>query len=93
MVALLLQPSSGSAVLSAWRHSGAEWKVLPEIHVPNLPLSGTMQLVTTQQQATLLVNDQQITTMNAEELGMECCNRGLGIRWIGASVRPFALDR
>lgn len=93
MVALLLQPSSGSAVLSAWRHDGAEWKVLPEIHVPNLPLSGTMQLVTTQQQATLLVNDRQITTMNAEELGMECCNRGLGIRWIGASVRPFAVDR
>lgn len=93
MVALLLQPSSGSAVLSAWRHDGAEWKALPEIHVPNLPLSGAMQLVTTQQQATLLINDQKITTMNAEELGMECCNRGLGIRWIGASVRPIAVDR
>lgn len=93
MVALLLQPSSGSAVLSAWRHDGSEWKVLPEIHGPNLPLSGTMQLVATQQQATLLVNDRQITTMNAEELGMECCNRGIGIRWIGASVRPVVVDR
>jgi hypothetical protein len=93
MVALLLQPSSGNAVLSAWRHDGAEWKVLPEIHVPNLSLAGAMQLVTTQQKATLLVNDQQITTMNAEELGIECCNRGLGIRWIGASVRPHAVEK
>lgn len=93
MVALLLQPSSGSAILSAWRHDGAEWNVLPDIHVPDLPLFGTMQLVTTPQQATLLVNDQRITILNAEELGMERCNCGLGIRWIGASVRPLAVEK
>lgn len=89
MVALLLQPSGGSAVLSAWQHGGDNWRILPNLHVPNLPIAGTMQLVTTQQHVTLLIDNQKIATLNSQELGIQRCNRGLGIRWTGASVKPI----
>jgi len=91
MIALLLQPSNGNAVLSLWRHDGAQWSLLANNQTLDLPLSGAMEVVTTDQQATLSIDGEQMITLNFEALGLERCNHGLGIRWIGASVRPLAV--
>lgn len=88
MVALLLQPTGASCTLTVWRNDGLEWVCLPDINIHNLPRSGTMHLEATEHRATLLINNEEIITVRAETLGVERCDQGIGIRWIGASVRP-----
>lgn len=53
-----------------------------------MPASGEMQLVATESHAILLIDNVEVITLSAEVLGLERCDRGLGIRWIGAAVRP-----
>jgi len=88
MVALLLQSTGTSVTLCVWRHDGLEWVCLPDIKIRNLPCSGTMQLATTEDRATLSINNEEIITLNTDTLGLERCDHGIGIRWTGASVRP-----
>jgi hypothetical protein len=88
MVAMLIQPSFSGAAFSVWKNDGSEWTSLPYIQALDLPLEGTLQLLTSDQQVTLLVNEKKVITLNSESLGLERCNQSLGIRWIGASVRP-----
>lgn len=89
MAALLLQPTGEASALSVWRHDGHEWSCLPDIQAHNLPASGEMQLVTNEEKAILVIDTVEIISLSAETLGIERCDRGLGIRWLGASVRPM----
>jgi hypothetical protein len=88
MAALLVQPAGDSASLSVWINDGNEWSHLPEIQAYGLPLSGRLQLVTTAHEATLSVDGVRLISLSAATLGIERCDQGLGIRWIGASVCP-----
>jgi hypothetical protein len=88
MVALLLQPEGATAVLSIWRHDGKDWACIVPGHARGLPCSGTMRLETTRQRVALSIDDAEVVTTSAEVLGLERCDEGLGMRWIGASVRP-----
>ena len=92
MVALLLQPIGAGCALTVWRNDGVEWACLPDIKINNLPRFGTMQLATTEHRATLSINNEEIITLTTETLGLERCDHGVGIRWIGASVRPIEPD-
>jgi hypothetical protein len=91
MVALLLQHSDGHAAFSVWRHDGTVWAVLPTDQAAELPLTGTMHLAPTDQQATLFVDGRQVIALSADSVGLERCSQGLGIRWVGASVRPIGM--
>ena len=88
MVAILLQPDGQAAALSVWRHDGLEWRCLPHISVRNLPLSGSAQLAASVLKASLRINDSKIITLTSKDLGLSRCDRGLGIRWMGATVMP-----
>lgn len=88
MAASLLQPVGDSASLSVWIHNGQSWSHLPEVQVHNLPHSGTLQLETTFQIATIMIDGEVVMSLNRETLGLERCDEGLGIRWSGATVRP-----
>lgn len=90
MAALLIQSSVGGGVLSAWRHKGDGWRQLTEIaNVFGLPLEGDVQLKTSHLTAILSVGGAEILRLDASTLGLDHCNRGLGIRWIGATVKPL----
>ncbi len=88
MVAILLQPEGHAAALSVWRHDGLEWLCLPTISVPNLPLSGSAKLLADVRQARVTINDSEVVCLTAAELGLARCDRGLGIRWMGATIAP-----
>lgn len=88
MAALLVQPAGTSASLSVWINDGQGWSHLSDIQAHNLPQSGTLQLSTSSQEATLSIDSIQLISLSAATLGLERCDQGLGIRWTGASVRP-----
>lgn len=87
--AVLLRPVDAKAVLSVWRNDGQTWSLLP---IPNvfthLPLSGTMTVAVTEKQATVQFSDGTSMVLSNEQLCLDRCNYGLGIRWAGGSVRP-----
>lgn len=87
MAALLLQPVGNLASLSVWVNDGQVWSHLPVIQAHELPQSGTLQLVSSPQEAILSIDGMHVISLNAETLGLERCDQGLGIRWTGASVR------
>jgi hypothetical protein len=89
MAALLLQPNgSGGATLSAWNNDGHEWHLLPTISETNLPLAGRLELNVNPNEGTLSADGIVFARFSKEDLRIPCCNLGLGIRWLGASVRP-----
>lgn len=88
MVAILLQPAEQSASLSVWRQNGVSWSLVPGICVQNLPLSGVLQLTASETELRVAINQNEVLKLKAKALGLEMCNTGMGIRWIGASVKP-----
>ena len=87
MAALLLHSDDdGKGMLSVWRNDGDEWFCQPNIQIADLPLKGTMQLSATEHFATLSIDGVKVVTLNAGDLGLERCDRDLGIRWIGSSI-------
>lgn len=88
MAALLLQAQGDDGALSVWKHDGNAWSSLPHTHVFNLPLRGMMHLAATADQAVLSIDGVEVIALSRETLGLERCDRSLGIRWIGATVRP-----
>lgn len=87
MVAFLLQPSGlSNATLTFWRHDGKAWVRMPDSMIHNLPKKGTLTLTTNEVKVVLKINRDEILRANAQSLGLECCNSGLGIRWKGAAV-------
>lgn len=89
MTALLLQPIGNASEFSLWRHDGHEWLQLPWIRTLKHPLSGIIEIRAAEHQATMLINNTEIATFTAENLGLELCDLGLGIRWIGGEVCPI----
>lgn len=90
MAALLVQSSGKEGVLSVWRHHGETWKQLSEVAaVFGLPIKGDCQLSVTSSTAILLIGDVEVMRLDASVLGLDSCNKGLGIRWIGATVKPL----
>lgn len=89
MSAVLLRPVDDKAVLSVWRNDGQTWSLLPVNHVLTaLPLSGTMRVAVTEKQATVQFSDGTSIVLSNEQLCLDRCNHGLGIRWAGGAVRP-----
>lgn len=87
--AVLLRPVDAKAVLSVWRNDGQTWSLLPISNVfTHLPLSGTMTVAVTEKQATVQFSDGTSMVLSNEQLCLDRCNHGLGIRWAGGSVRP-----
>lgn len=92
MAAVLLQSAGpNSAALSVWRHNGSSWAQLPKIAVLGLPMAGELQVNTTRSRATVLVGGKELLRLEAPMLGLERCDEGVGIRWIGATVKPLML--
>ncbi|SFU82417.1 hypothetical protein SAMN04489707_10248 [Paenacidovorax caeni] len=91
MAAVLLQSNGKDGILSIWKHDGQAWASLPDIHVPNLPLQGTMQLVTSKDNALLSIDRMEVVSLTAKMLDLERCDRNLGIRWTGGIVRPMEM--
>lgn len=92
MTALLLQPAGSFSELSVWQNSGYDWSRLPEILVKNLPFSGKIELQTKKHQATFSIDGKEIVVLSVKALRLEHCDRGLGIRWMGALVRPVEVS-
>jgi len=89
MAALLLQPAgSSSAALSIWRHDGNMWARLPDVAVENLPLAGNCRVLVSDAEVVLMIDNREIQRFNKTTLGLERFSFGLGVRWIGASVKP-----
>lgn len=90
MAAVLLQSvGNQAAALSVWRHDGSAWHQLPRIAVLGLPMAGELQLNTTPARATVLVAGSEVLRLDASTLGLGRCDEGIGIRWIGATVKPL----
>lgn len=89
MVTLLLQPvDSSSAVLSIWRHDSKEWKCLPDVAVGNLPLVGNLRVLVSDAEVVLMINNREIQRFANTMLGLQGAGFSMGMRWIGASVKP-----
>lgn len=90
MAALLIQGSGKEGVLSVWLHNGEMWKQLPGCAaVFGLPMEGDVLLSVTPSSSTLSIAGVKVLSLDVSTLGLDCCNRGLGIRWIGATVKPL----
>lgn len=91
MAAVLLQSAGNQgAALSVWRHDGGGWHQLPKIAVLGLPMAGELQVNATRARATIAAGGAEILRLDASTLGLERCDEGLGIRWIGATVKPLS---
>lgn len=89
MAALLLQPSDHkSATLSAWKNDGVEWQLLPSINACNIPLAGRLELHVNSDEGSLSVDGKVFAQFSKEDLDVPRCDLSLGVRWLGASVRP-----
>ncbi len=89
MAALLLHPHDQGAALSVWVHDGSVWEPLPDISVSGLPVSGSIRCVTSASEVVLFIDQHEVLRLTATTLGLSRCDEGLGIRWIGASVKPI----
>ena len=90
MAAILIQSSGKKGALSAWRHDGEVWRQLPEFKtVFGLPMQGDFYLDVTPSTAIVCIGDAEVLRLEASTLGLDYCNKGLGIRWMGATVKPL----
>lgn len=92
MAALLLQSAGGEAHLSVWRHDGSSpWAPLQRASIAHLPRSGRLTVKAGVDRITVTLNNGEAITMKAKDLGIARCNEGLGLRWIGADIKPLGL--
>jgi len=89
MAALLLHPHDQGAAFSVWVNDGSVWASLPDISVSGLPVSGSIRCVTSASEVVLFIDQHEVLSLTANTLGLSRCDEGLGIRWIGASVKPI----
>lgn len=88
MVALLIQPTGDESSLSLWRHDGSGWDLDRGFIRSGLPLRGTLTVEAQQSRLCMGISSGMKIEVNQTTLGTKHCNRGLGVRWSGASVRP-----
>jgi hypothetical protein len=87
MDAFLLQCEGQTAVLGVWRHDGTGWRQESAVGVGNLPIAGEMRIETSPGSASIFVNEKRVLSNIAMKVGLDDSTR-LGIRCLGASVRP-----
>lgn len=88
MTALLVQSAGQEAMLSAWCQNGTSWARMPNIAVSDIPRAGRIQIFACELAVRILVDQKEVINLSASELGLQRCNEKLGIRWIGATVKP-----
>jgi len=86
MIAALLAPVENKATLSAWINQGDVWVQIPDINVPNLPVSGQMYIERKEHSIEVFINEKLVTKIKLQQ-GYDFTGL-LGIRWIGSQVRP-----
>lgn len=89
MTALLLQPADGVGRLSVWRQNGQAWSLVDGIGAGALPLSSTFRVTMASDAITVLVGGTEILRLPCESLGLDKRLAPIGIRWLGATVRPI----
>lgn len=87
MTAFLLKAFGNQSTLSLWKNEGSEWVCMPGVQIEKLPLAGKIRLVVSVDKATLYIDSKMVLECAAQMLGLSRCDFGLGIRWIGATVR------
>lgn len=87
MTAFLLKAFGNQSTLSLWKNEGNEWVCVPGVQLDKLPLVGKIRLVVSVDKATLYIDSKMVLECAAQMLGLSRCDFGLGIRWIGATVR------
>lgn len=92
MAAVLLQSSGGEAALSIWHQDGSSWALSSAPGIGSLPLAGRVMVKATADKIALSFNDGTVFSATAETLGVARCDEGLGIRWIGADIKPDAFE-
>jgi len=90
MSAFLLRPDGEMAFLSVWKNDGVQWIDAPDIAIMNCPLEGRVECEASKDKVKLLIDKREIISMSADQLGVRRCDSGLGIRWLGARVKPAA---
>ncbi len=87
MAALLLQSSGSAATLTLWRHDGRQWLAIKTI-LGGLPTSGRLLVKASPSHIELSIDASRVTTVSSHDLGVERCDTGLGIRWLGSTIQP-----
>ncbi|MCE1191518.1 MAG: hypothetical protein LWW96_05125 [Acidovorax sp.] len=88
MNAFLLKSFENQAILSLWKNDGECWAHVPGVQIDKQPLTGKVRLVVSQNRVTLYINSKIVLECPAQIFGATRCDFGLGIRWMGAAVRP-----
>jgi len=87
MTAFLLEKvNPQQAALSVWRHDGTAWTRLPAFSHAGLPVEGRFEYAPTATGATVSINGQVVLRVRAQEVGLDACDQGVGIRWTAATV-------
>ena len=87
MVAFLLKSLRNNSTLSVWKNDGSEWIYLPDILIDKQPLAGEVRLTVSEDGAVLYIDSIRVLTCTAQTLELNKCDFGLGIRWIGSTIR------
>ena len=88
MTAILLHPEGDFARLSAWRQDGESWSAIPGIRADNLPLASSFSVAISKEEVTVAIGGVEALRTSAQSLGLKTVETRVGIRWIGATVRP-----
>ncbi|KTD36111.1 hypothetical protein Lnau_1095 [Legionella nautarum] len=88
MHAILLQRTEDIAWLSIWMNDGNSWSLIPGISISGLPISGIMKINIEENNIQVLINQKEILNLSPESINCPNYQRGFGIRWLGAAVRP-----
>lgn len=89
MTALLLQPADGVGRLSVWRQNGQAWSLVDGIGASALPLSSSFRVTMTDDELVVVVGDTEFLRIPREAIGLDNPDARVGIRWLGATVRPI----
>lgn len=91
MTALLAYPLNEQlAALSLWKHNGTTWQSVKAL-IDNLPLEGTLGIVQIEKTMVIQLNGKEILQLSHAELGLEGNVETIGIRWVGAAVKPIEI--
>jgi hypothetical protein len=86
MTALLIQPAGDKAQLSLWNQDGMTWSVTAGVSVRDLPISGHVIMTMNETAVDLNINGIKVITLPTKQFHIEYGT--LGIRWIGAHIKP-----
>lgn len=74
------------AVLQLWVHADGEWSIKPALDSGDVPLSGEVRLRADAEGAELSVDGRRVATFSVAQFPWR--QGRLGIRWLGATIRP-----